>query len=554
VKNKRLHRALCWVGLCLSLVLPSHGMASPADWVFLDVEIVGAPQEGWTALAVLGDQIAAVGHRPDIEPWIGPHTRVIQGQGRSLIPGLIDSHIHAARAGLTWTTEVSWSGVKRLSDALKLLQLKAKQTQDSDWIVVAGGWVPEQFKEGRVPTSAELEQAVGMRAAYIQRGYQSVWISTTGMQRLAWSDHAELASRLSNERDHNGHETGWLTGDARTISSVYDMLPPADTQQQKESSWTWYRQLAAWGLTGVIDPGGYNLPPEAMWATQSLWRDQKLPIRIRYHLSAPRAHHELGDFQRLTEGLPTDGGDDLWRFNGWGENVTWGMYNNAKPSLSDQAELKEVLTWAAQQKLGMTFHWNNDDNVGSLLDVIEQVHQVHGVSALRWSIAHLNNASTQSLQRMKDLGMGWLVQNASHFQRAAMARNWGETALQHTPPLAQALRLGLPVGLGTDAHRVMSAHPFISIQWAVDGLSVDGKPTRSGPDLLTRRQALHAYTQGSAWFSHEEGRRGSLQTGHLADLVLLNDSYLSIDEHKIHTLRSDLTLVGGRQVHPPPVQ
>jgi predicted amidohydrolase YtcJ len=151
---------------------------------------------------------------------------------------------------------------------------------------------------------------------------------------------------------------------------------------------------------------------------------------------------------------------------------------------------------------------------------------------------------------MKHLGMGWLVQNASYFQRAAMARNWGEAALQHTPPLAQAFLLGIPVGLGTDAHRVMSAHPFTSIQWAVDGLSVDGKPTRIGADLLSRQEALRAFTQGSAWFSHEEEHRGSLQAGYLADLVLLNESYLTIDSKKIHTLHSDLTLVGGQQVYP----
>jgi predicted amidohydrolase YtcJ len=261
----------------------------------------------------------------------------------------------------------------------------------------------------------------------------------------------------------------------------------------------------------------------------------------------------LEDFIQYTALVPMGWGDDLLRFNGLGENVTWGMYNNAQPSAGDRAELQRVLLWAAAQGLSVTFHWNDDRSVGHLLDVIEQVQSERDIRPLRWSIAHLNNATPQSLQRMKALGMGWLVQNAAYFQRPLMVKQWGANALAHSPPLGEALRIGLPLGLGTDAHRVMDPNPFVCLQWAIDGLSVDGMPTRSEMHRLSREQALWAYTQGSAWFAHEEKHRGRLVVGQWADLALLNGSYLQIETARIHTLRADLTLVGGRQVHPSPI-
>ena len=541
-----LRNLLAGWALCL---FSWRGFCAPADWVFFNAEILGTPQTGQQALAVAGDRIVAIGSNQALKPWVGAQTRVVDAKGRSLIPGLIDGHIHAIRAGLTETVEVKWAGVSRLSLALDLMRQRAEQSDEHDWVVVAGGWTPEQFEEQRSPTMAELKQAVGERAAYVQRAYSSVLITPEGMNRLPWAQHADLASQLRAELDSQGQETGWLTGTARAISSVYDLLPSPDSKQQLEGSVQWYAQLSRWGITGVLDPGGYNLPPQAMAATQTLWRQGRLPIRVRFSLSAPRAHQELSDFAQLTTLTPMGWGDGLLRFNGLGENVTWGMYNNARPSEADKQELYTVLKWAAAQAMTVTFHWNDDETVGHLLDVIEQVQQLHDIRPLRWSIAHLNNASKDHLKRMKQLGMGWLVQNAAYFQRPSMLSKWGGQALQRTPPLGEAIELGLPVGLGTDAHRVMDPNPFVCLQWAIDGRSVDGQSTRTGAHLLTREQALSAYTQGSAWFSHEETQRGQLKVGQWADLALLNDSYLQIETSRIHTLHAVLTLVGGRAIH-----
>lgn len=463
----------------------------------------------------------------------------------------MDSHIHAIRAGLSEITEVNWSGFKTLDQALNHLAERASQLDLHEWVVVAGGWVPEQFEEQRSPTLAELEQAAQGRPAYIQRAYSAVLINQEGMLGLPWHQHAQLASRLKAEQNEQGHDTGWLLGDARTISDVYDLLPGPDASQQIVGSLQWYRRLASWGVTAVLDPGGYNLPLHAYRATQELWKRRQLPVRIRYSLSAPRKDTELEDFKHHTALIPMGWGDSMLKFNGLGENVTWSMYNNSKPEAAHQQPLKEVLVWAARQGLGVTFHWNQDETVGRLLEVLEAVHEQHDLQPLRWSIAHLNNASRPSLERMKRMGIGWLVQNAAYYQRPFMKKTWGEAALLRTPPMAEALELGIHMGLGTDAHRVMTPNPFVCLQWAVDGLSADGQKTRSSSALLSREQALDLYTHGSAWFTHEEHERGRLQVGFLADLAMLNDSYLNIKQSLIHTLHSELTLVAGRAVHGP---
>ena len=470
-------------------VTAASPVTAPADWVILDAEVVGARTPGQTAVAIVSERIAAVGLNADIQAWIGPQTRVLHAQGRSLIPGLIDSHIHAIRAGLTEHTEVNWTGVRRLSEALDRLRKHAHESAPDSWIIVAGGWTPEQFEEQRVPTQQELDQAVPGRAAYVQRGYSGVLLSAEGLRRLARTAPADITARLTSERDARGQDTGWLLGDARAISNVYNQLPHPNEQQQVQGTQAWLRRLNAWGITGVIDPGGYNLAPSAYRPIQQVWREGRLTVRVNFSLSAPARGQELQDFQALTAFMPMGWGDSVLRFNGIGENVTWNMYNNESPQPRDQAELLQVLQWAARQGYGVTFHWNNDNTVHWLLEVLERVNQEHPIAALRWSIAHLNNASLSSLQRMHRLGLGWLVQNASHFQREWMSQTLGTAALIHMPPL------------------------------------------------------------GDAWFSHDEHQRGRIEVGMLADLALLDDSYLQTPVNRIHQLSSQLTLLGGRAVH-----
>jgi predicted amidohydrolase YtcJ len=179
----------------------------------------------------------------------------------------------------------------------------------------------------------------------------------------------------------------------------------------------------------------------------------------------------------------------------------------------------------------VTMHWMNDASADTLISIYERVNAEFPITDLRWSIAHLTNASPQNLRRMKAMGVGWTIQRPS----AASVEN--------------AKELGVNMGAGTDAHRVASYNPFTTLTWLlVDSKNAGG--ARRGPEQTpTREDALRAYTIGSAWFSFDESKRGSIEPGKLADLAVLTKDYLTVPEEQIEGIESLLTMVGGKIVY-----
>jgi hypothetical protein len=491
----------------------------------------------------------ALGRSAEVRALAGPRTRVIDLAGRTVIPGLIDSHIHAIRAGLTYTTEVQWIGVRTLAEALQRIRDKARDAPEGAWLVVAGGWTERQFAEDRPPTQAEIVAAAGGHHVYVQLLYSRVLLDPGGYETLGIANHGELASQLRIERDREGRPTGWLTGNARAISELFDLLPRPTMAQQVAGTKAFFRTLNSVGLTGVIDPGGYNLSVGDYQALFEVWRERALTLRVRYSLCAPRRDHELADFQQLTQVLPMRFGDDWLRFNGIGENVTWGFYNNDHPTEAQKETLYRVLRWAVSRRMTATFHWHNDEAVHHLLEVIERVNAETTIAPLRWSIAHLNDASLDSLTRMKRMGVGWLMQNAFYFRGEAFLGQRGLEIARLSPPIVSALHMGVHVGGGTDAHRVMWFSPFVSLQWMLDGKTVSGLAMRAPQELPSRIEALRLYTQGSAWFVFDDDARGALAVGKQADLAVLSRDYLTVPTQEIGGIVSLLTMVDGRIVY-----
>ena len=204
-----------------------------------------------------------------------------------MIPGLIDSHIHAIRAGLSYGVEVSWIGASTLSEALQRLRQAAEKKPPGSWLVVAGGWTETQFAEARRPTQQEIVSAVPQHHVYLQRLYTSVFLSPGALEALGLPKHPELASRLKFDTDAGGQVTGWLSADARTISDVYDLLPQPDLTDALTGTRAFFRTLNSYGLTGVLDPGGYNLPVSAYQALFRIWRERGLSLRVAFSVCAP---------------------------------------------------------------------------------------------------------------------------------------------------------------------------------------------------------------------------------------------------------------------------
>ncbi|HKA80867.1 MAG TPA: amidohydrolase [Xanthobacteraceae bacterium] len=529
----------------------SAAHAQDADTVLLNGKIItlddAAPLA--EALAVRDGKIIVVGRSADIRALAGSGTRVVDLAGRTVIPGLIDSHMHAIRAALFYATEVNWIGTKSIPEAMARIKAAAQRAKPGQWIIVAGGWTEQQFQEKRRPTQAELLAVAPDNPAYVQLFYSAALLTPAAFKALNIAADTDVPPSGKIERDANGNPTGWIAGDNPTISGLFDKLPLPTFDESVEGTRQFFRELNRLGMTGVSDPGGFNLTAASYQPLFKLWQDRALTVRVVYSLFAQRRGKELEDYQAVTQMLPMGFGDDWLRFNGIGENVAWGMYNNDNPTDAQKEQLAEIYRWAAARRMTMTQHWNNARSVSHLLDVLERVNRETPIAPLRWSIAHLNDAAPEHLTRMKALGVGWLMQNAMFFQGEAFLKARGNEVMRLTPPIMTALKLGIPIGGGTDAHRVMSYNPFVSLQWMVDGKTVGGTLTRDEEQLPSREEALRFYTLGSTWFTHDDGKRGTLARGKLADLAVLTKDYLTVPTGEIGGIESVLTMVGGRVVY-----
>ena len=272
------------------------------------------------------------------------------------------------------------------------------------WLIVAGGWNEQQFVEKRRPTQAELEAAAPNNPVYVQLGYGWVAMTEEGFAALGIKADADLPRGARLELDAAGKPLGTIAGSNPGIVALFDRLPKPTYAEQVEGTRAFFRELNRLGLTGVGDPGGNNLAPPDYAALFDVWRRGQMTVRVRYSLNGQTRGKELDEFKAWTGLLPMGFGDDWLKFIGLGERVTEAMNNNPSPTAEDLAKYQEIARWAAGRGLGLTMHWGPDATVRQLLDIFERVNRDVPLAPLRWSIAHLNDASEASLERMRGAG------------------------------------------------------------------------------------------------------------------------------------------------------
>ena len=524
-----------------SLLLSATLWAQAPDTILINGKIltVDAAFSTQQALAIREGRIAAVGSNTVVEAQAGPTTRVIDLGGRTVIPGLIDSHMHAIRAAVSFSTEVNWIGARSLREALNRIRAAAASKPSGTWLIVAGGWTADQFEERRRPTQAELVQAAPNHPVYIQLGYGWAMLTPEAYRTLGIAQESALPDGGQFERGPDNLPTGAVTGGQTAIISLFDRLPKPTYEQAVDGTRKFFRELNRLAITGVVDPGGNNLFPSDYQALFQVWRDRQMTVRVAYTLNGQTSGKEFDEFKNLTQLLPMGMGDDFLRFNGLGERITVAMNNNNRPDETVKEKYYQIIRWAAEYGMSLTMHWGGNASVNQLLDLFEKVNREVPIAPLRWSIAHLGDASEPTLQRMKALGVGWTVQDATYFG--------GAQTNASMPAVTLAGKIGVAVGAGTDAHRVMSYNPFSALQWFVEGKTVAGGTIRG--DKPSREEALRLYTIGSAWFSFDETKRGSLEVGKLADLAALSKDYMTVPANEIGGIESLLTMVGGKVVY-----
>jgi predicted amidohydrolase YtcJ len=538
------------VALCGAL-LTTAASAQTADTVLFNGKILTVDKDFSTrqALAIGHGQVLASGTSAAMKKLAGDKARMIDLGGRTVIPGLTDGHIHGIRAALTFGTEVNWIGVPTLKEALEKIGQAARSQKPGSWIVVAGGWTEEQFAEKRRPTAAEVTALAPDHPVYIQHLYDWLLLTPKAMEALNIHDDADVTPGGKLERDSDNHPTGVVIGNGNTLGKIFDHLPRPTMAQQVDGSKKFFHEMNSLGITGIVDGGGVSMYPANYQAVFKLWHDRQLTVRVAYHLCAPRPGSELSDLQNLTQLLPQGFGDPMLHFNGPGEILIWADWTDGDITPDGKAKLAELLRWAASKGYTIQLHWNPDRTVGDLLDVIENINKDTPVRDLRWTVLHLYNASEDHLKRMKALGLIWGVQDGLYFGGERLQHDVGIEPARRLPPIATALRLGLTVAGGTDAHRVSSYNPFIALQWYLEGTTIGGVQTRDAAEAPSRRQALEMYTRNSAFMANDDDKRGTLEPGKFADLAVLSSDYLTAPVKEIGKIRSVLTMVGGNVVY-----
>jgi hypothetical protein len=489
----------------------------------------------------------------------GPGTQVIDLQGRRVIPGLNDSHLHVIRAGLYYNLELRWDGVPSLADALRMLREQAARTPPPHWVRVIGGWNEWQFVEKRMPTIDELNQAAPETPVIVLHLYDCALMNRAALRALGMDSNTPNPTGGLIARDAGGNPTGLLIAEpnAFILYSTIGRAPKLSFDDQLNSSRHFMREMNRFGVTSVGDAGGgWQNFPEDYGVIRQLAGNGELTLRIAYSLFAQKAGSELADYTRWI-GMTTPGeGDDMLRVAGAGENLVWSAadfenFLQQRPDLRPvmESELEAVVRALVAARWPFRIHATYDETIDRFLNVFERVNRDVPFDGLRWFFDHAETISRRNIERTRALGGGIAVQHRMAYQGEYFIRRYGRAAAKAVPPVRQMLAAGLPVGAGTDGTRVASYHPWTCLYWLATGRTVGGTEVTTEENRLIRLEALQLYTQGSAWFSGEQDRKGTLAVGQLADLAVLSDDYFTVADEQIRRIESVLTVVDGKVVY-----
>ncbi|MGJ7545223.1 amidohydrolase [Variovorax sp. LT1R16] len=539
----------------------STAPAGPADTVVLNARIATmdpkAPRA--QAMAVSGTQFCAVGSDLEMQRWIGPRTRVIDAQGRTVVPGLIDSHAHFIRGGLTYSQELRWDGVASLADAMTMLRDQARRTQPPHWVQVVGGFSPYQFREKRLPTLAEINAATGEVPCFILNLYDRAFLNRAALRVLGFDRDTPNPFGSVLEKDAAGQPTGLVvnTTSLGGLVALFARVPKLSDDDQALSTQLYMREMNRLGLTSVVDAGGGGQNyPDHYAGIAKLAAERKMTLRISYNLFAQRPGQELADYQAWSQKVSPGQGDDFLRMAGAGEYILWAATDPANFGKSVapapiimESKLAEVATFLVAKGWPIRMHASYDSTASRILDVLEQVNREVPMKRVRWALDHCETLSPRSMERVAAMGGRIAIQNRMSLDGEVFAQTWGRDAAADAPAIGRMRSMGLPVACGTDSSRATSYNPWVSLHWLVTGKTLGDTRLNADRNLVSREEALRMWTVEGAALTGDEARKGSIATGRLADFALLSDDYFAVAEDDIKDITAVFTMVGGEVVH-----
>jgi predicted amidohydrolase YtcJ len=531
-----------------------------ADKVFYNGKIATNSKPYFVeALAVEASKINATGTNDQILRMQSPGTELVDLGGRTVIPGLNDSHLHMIRGGLHYNLELRWDGVPSLADALRMLREQAERTPAPQWVRVVGGWNEFQFAEKRLPTLQEINEAAPDKPVFVLHLYNRAFLNGAALRAVGFTKDSPDPPGGEIQRDKKGNPTGLLIArpNAGILYSTLAKGPLLSYEDQMISTRHFMRELNRLGITSVVDAGGgFQNYPDDYKVISDLHSRGEMTVRTAYNLFTQRPEHELEDFKSWAASTELFQGDEMFRLNGAGEMLVYSGadfedFHEPRPQLDGtlERELEQVVRFLAEKRWPFRLHATYNESIERFLNVFEKVDRDIPLNGPHWFFDHAETITDRNIERVAALGGGIAIQHRMAFQGEYFVDRYGAEAARRTPPIRRMLEMGVPVGGGTDATRVATFNPFVSLYWLVSGKTVGGKELYPREDRMSREEALCLYTQGSSWFSTEANVKGRIFPGQLADFAVLTDDYFNIPEDKIRTLESALTVVGGTVVY-----
>ncbi|MYM82661.1 amidohydrolase family protein [Duganella sp. FT50W] len=511
------------------------------------------------AVAIKDGKFIAVGRANEVMALAGPNTRVIDLHGKRVLPGLIDNHCHIIRGGLNFNLELRWDGVRSLADAMAMLKAQVAITPAPQWVRVVGGFTEHQFAEKRLPTIEELNAVAPDTPVFILHLYDRALLNGAALRAVGYTKDTPEPPGGQILRDGSGNPTGLLLAkpNAAILYATLAKGPKLPLEYQVNSTRHFMRELNRLGITGVIDAGGgFQNYPEDYQVIQQLSDEKQLTVRLAYNLFTQKPKQEKEDFLNWTQSVKYQQGDDYFRHNGAGEMLTFSAadfedFREPRPDMPANMEddLEGVVRVLAQNRWPWRMHATYDETISRALDVFERVNQDIPLEGLNWFFDHAETISDQSIDRIAALGGGIAVQHRMAYQGEYFIERYGHGAAEATPPIKKIIEAGVKTSAGTDATRVASYNPWVSLAWMITGKTVSGAQLYPRANCLDRETALRMWTENTTWFSNEEGKKGRIQVGQLADMIVPDKDFFACAESEIWDLNSELTVVGGKVVY-----
>jgi predicted amidohydrolase YtcJ len=505
------------------------------------------------AVAIRGERIVAVGADAAIAALAGNATQRIDLGGRAVVPGLIDNHAHFIEEGAYWDLELRFDNVESRQQALDLLRAKAATMPRDEWIFNFGGWSPDQFVEDQSPlTRDELDAYAPDNPVYLIFSRSNAYINSRAIELIGLEDMDEPWV----QRDAEGRATGVIDPEGasrvRSLANFIDAPNGARANLPMEvvrsSSLAMLRDLNAAGLTAS---GG-----ACQW--EDLYREfqaEGIASMRFFCMVAPEVAPGSDYGERLIAAIPSlkfhDG--DLWMSNtNWGERLSRrgpdDLYSVTQAAVPEATwtQFGDVGIEVARAGIQAWLHTQTEYTIDGTLAQLDRINVAVSLKPLRWGLMHMEQVTVPQLERLRELNIFIAVHPREIVTGGLLHRVWGDRAFG-MPPLREIQDSGIQWGLGTDAFEVNQYRPFQTLYWAVTGKMVGGRVVNTHP--VTREEALIAHTRSNAYAFFRENDLGSIQAGHLADMVVLDRDYLTVPADEIKDIEPVMTIVGGRIVY-----